>query len=594
MTPLDYTIIITFLAVMALAGFMITRLIKDSDDLFVAGRELTPFILCATITATNLSMFHFIGMGGTAYKNGISIIWQNWGGDMALVISGIFIIPLMRRLRLRSVPEFLQIRYGTGLRVLVGAFWGIRLCAFLGILLYIASTAAGIITGFQNYYVWLFAFSLVSVLYSAIGGAWAVAIMDSVQFLFMLGAGLIIFPIAMHAAGGLPFLLDWLKSSGHEASLRLIPAVGEFNWVFIFAMSLLSLKWASIDQAILQRAFGARTPRMGAQGMVLAGIITTPFAFFYLLPGLATTKLHPGVEADAAIPWLLSTEIPKIGHGLLGLVLCGLLAAQISTITADVNSVATLFTSDVYRIMRGGNLRQRELMWAVRVCSVLCGVLMLAMAVLLRSTGSAAVQANLVVVGILDMPLFVVTVIYGLLWRRANWQGATAGFLVGGIVGVLCYLLIDPKYFAAYVHPLTARISMSFDAWMSNAHLWLKAYQTNLRSIAPIASASTALIITPLVSLATRAPKYSSYIYDKFHATERANAHAEDAGEEDDFHLVPTSTTGKLGLVAVIGGYVAYLAAVVSATHLPAVAPVVAVSGMLIVFVGGVMRVYSK
>src|SRR3954463_14931083 len=105
MTPLDYTIVAGFLLVMALAGFAISRLIKDSDDMFVAGRALTPFILCATITATNLSMFHFVGMGGTAYKNGVSIIWQNWSGDMALIVSGIFVIPLMRRLRLRTIPE---------------------------------------------------------------------------------------------------------------------------------------------------------------------------------------------------------------------------------------------------------------------------------------------------------------------------------------------------------------------------------------------------------------------------------------------------------------------------------------------------------
>src|SRR5437016_2324284 len=165
MTAIDYAIVIGFLVVMALAGLTISRLIKDSDDFFVAGRELTPFILCATITATNLSMLHFVGMGGTAYKSGISILWQNWTGDIALVLSGIFVMPLMRRLRIRSVPEFLQMRYSRELRTLVGAFWGIRLCVFLGILLYIAATAAIIITDcaptLHNYILWLMAFSLV-------------------------------------------------------------------------------------------------------------------------------------------------------------------------------------------------------------------------------------------------------------------------------------------------------------------------------------------------------------------------------------------------------------------------------------------------
>src|SRR5436190_8870365 len=240
---------------MAVAGLMISRLIKTSDDFFVAGRELTPFILTATITATNLSMFHFVGMGGTAYASGISIIWQNWTGDMALVLSGIFVIPLMRRLRIRSVPEFLEMRYSRGLRTLVGAFWGIRLCLFLGLLLYIAATTAIIITNSKdtltNYCLWLLAFSLVSVLYSVIGGAWAVAIMDSVQFLIMLAGALVILPVAAKAAGGssgMHAVFQHLRETGRGNHLNLIPHHGAFNWLFITSMVLLGFKWSTVDQ----------------------------------------------------------------------------------------------------------------------------------------------------------------------------------------------------------------------------------------------------------------------------------------------------------------------------------------------------------
>src|SRR6266542_2604596 len=232
MTFLDYFIVIAFLALMAGGGLWISRLIRDSDDFFVAGRELTPFILAATITATNLSMFHFVGMGGTAYKNGISIIWQNWTGNMALVLSGIFVLPLMRRLRIRSVPEFLEMRYARGLRTLVGAFWGIRLSVYLGLLLYIAATAAIVITGWKSYAAWLMIFSLVSILYSAIGGAWAVAIMDSVQFIIMLAGALVIFPVAMRLAGGIPAMFHHFNEVKPQ-HVTLVPATGNFSWLFV-------------------------------------------------------------------------------------------------------------------------------------------------------------------------------------------------------------------------------------------------------------------------------------------------------------------------------------------------------------------------
>src|SRR5262249_51562371 len=144
-------------------------------------------------------------------------------------------------------------------------------------------------------------------------------------------------------------------------------------------------KWSSVDQSILQRAFGAKSPRVGAKGMVIAGIITTPMAFLYILPGLAVAKLHPAAfdaknTADLAIPWLLREQIPVFGRGLLGFVLCGLVAAQVSVVTGDINSVATLFTSDVYRTLRRTEPTQRQLLRVVRICSLFCGALMVAAA----------------------------------------------------------------------------------------------------------------------------------------------------------------------------------------------------------------------
>jgi SSS family solute:Na+ symporter len=558
-TGIDYTIVAGFLLAMALAGLAISRLIKDSDDFFVAGRELTPFILAATITATNLSMFHFVGMGGTAYKDGISIIWQNWTGCMALVLSGIFVLPLMRRLRIRSIPEFLELRYTRGLRTLAGLFWGLRLSIYLGLLLYIAATAAIVITGWNSYLAWLAVFSLVAILYSAVGGAWAVAIMDSVQFVMMLGAGLVIFPIAMHLAGGIPSMWHRLSEVSPQHT-TLVPATGNFSWLFVTSMMLLGFKFSTIDQSILQRAFGARSPRVGAKGMVLSALITTPMAFLWILPGLAVAAARPdgALKTDEAIPWLLRTHVSTAFVGALGFVLCGLLAAQISTITADVNSVATVLTSDVYRTLKRREPTQRQLLRVVRYTSLLSGVLMLVVAWLFEFVGNA-VKLNNIIVSILDMPLFVVTVVYGLWWKRANWQGALAGFVLGGVGSGMCY----------YV------------------------YRDNIdyaRQIAAIVSTATALVVTPVVTLITPAA-----------TDDRARAllasigrGTEIEGDAEPFHLVPGSAIGKIGAVTVIVGFGMFLTGVLSARASTAVAGALAVAGLIAVLLGGVVRAYSR
>lgn len=566
MTGLDYAIVVVFLSLIAAAGATISRLIREPDDLFVAGRQLTPFVLAATITATNLSMYHFVSIGGSTSKWGVPLIWWNWTGGIALTLSGIFVLPIMRRLRIRSVPEYLELRYARGLRTLVGLFWGLRLCIYLGILLYLAGTVAVLVTGWKHYGLWLLVFSVVAVLYSSVGGAWAVAIMDSVQFLIMLAGGLVMFPIAMHAAGGLPAIISYFRHSAHQAFfINFVPppqSHSEFDWLFVIAALLLSIKWACIDQSILQRAFGSRNPRVGAKGMVLSGIITTPMAFLWVLPGLAAAKLHPHAfdDPDHAIPWLLSTQLPIVAKGLLGFVLCGLVAAQISVITADVNSVATLLTSDVYRTLRRSEPSQRALLRVVRISSIGCGIVMLCVALWLGNTNVGAVKANYTMVGILDMPLFVVTVIYGMAWTRTNWQGAVAGFVGGGIAGVGCYLLLNSN---SAVH---------------------------VTSLAPIVSSSAALIITPIASLMFARP-----------GPRRAAASHPDAAdtatpreEADDFSLVPHSLVGRLGMATVIVAFVVFVAGVLSAAWSWPGASMVAVGAMLAVLLGGLVRVYAR
>ena len=104
----DYTIVGLFLIFIFWAGSIFYRWVGTADDFFVAGRKLTPFILAATITATNVNLYSFIGQAGVAYKHGIAIIWQTWTGNMALVFSGLFVIPILRRLRIRTIPEFLE------------------------------------------------------------------------------------------------------------------------------------------------------------------------------------------------------------------------------------------------------------------------------------------------------------------------------------------------------------------------------------------------------------------------------------------------------------------------------------------------------
>jgi SSS family solute:Na+ symporter len=133
MAVVDIVIIAVYMTLIFLVGAYFYQWIETPDDFYVAGRKLTPFILAAALTATNVNVYSFIGQSGAAYDQGISIIWHTWTGNMALVLSGLFVVPIFRRLRIRTVAEFVGMRYTQGFRGLVGFIWIFRLAWWLSV-----------------------------------------------------------------------------------------------------------------------------------------------------------------------------------------------------------------------------------------------------------------------------------------------------------------------------------------------------------------------------------------------------------------------------------------------------------------------------
>jgi len=545
---IDIIIVVGFLILTFLVGSFFYKWVGDPDDYYVAGRQLTPFILAAVITATNVNLYSFVGQAGIAYNHGIAILWQTWTGNMALVFAGLFIIPIMRRLRVRTIPEFLGIRYNKSVRMLVGFLWVFRLAFWLGVVLYTAVVAAQAITGISSYIFWIFAFAIITIIYTVLGGMWSVAFTDVIQFVFMLGGALIVLPMAMAAVGWMPGLIENLPA-GH---MDLVRETGTYNWKFILAIFLLGIEWASVDQGLLQRAFGAQNTRTVAKGLVLAGIITTPFALLWNLPGLAASVLYPGLQnPDQAIPTLLSQMLPPV---ILGLVVCGLLSSQLSTISGNLNGVATLFTNDIYENMRKRKATDKEVLFIARVMTFLIGLFMIGFAFLVPVMGGA-VEAYLTIIGIMDMPLFIVGILYGLLWKRATSQAAIIGYLAGAIAGVI------GKF----------------------------GYMMDFNSTTFV-SAGVALIVVPLVTLLQKRGENP----DVQTIWQAKSSSEEEESSGDVYHILPKSNYGRMSLAVYLSGLIIFIGGVISGSSGWSYASLIAVSGMVIYFVGGYLKVLKN
>jgi SSS family solute:Na+ symporter len=547
LNSIDFIIVFVFLAGMFYIGSIFYKWVGDSDDFYLAGRQLTPFILAAVLAATNVNMYSFVGQAGIAYKEGIQIIWQTWTGNMAMVLAGLFVLPIFRRLRIRTIPEFLEMRYSKGVRTFVAILWIFRLAFWLGVVLYTAIIAAQVLSGFESFTGWILIFSVVVIVYTMLGGMWSVAFTDVIQFVLMLASALLLLPIAMAAVGWFPGLMAQVPAD----SVTLVKQTGTYNWKFVIAIFLLGIQWACVDQGLLQRAFGANSTKSVAKGLVLAGIITTPFALLWNLPGLAARVLYPGLSnADSAVPMLISNLIPNIA---LGFVVVGLLSSQLSTISGNLNGVATIFTSDIYKNVLRRDASEKDLLKVARIITVVIGILMMIFTYFVPILGGA-VNAYLTIIAIMDMPLFIIAVVYGLLWKRVNWQGAIGGYTAGAISGIIGQFIF--KYDFNSTTFITAGVT---------------------------------LIFTPIFTLLTK--KDSNPFLETIWKSKTISD--EEIENNDVYNIFPKTIKGKLSLGVLAIGLIIFLMGVVSGAFNFDYASHISVAGMGIFFVGGLLRSYT-
>ena len=548
MIAIDYIIVFVFLVAMFYVGAVFYKWVGSSDDFYLAGRQLTPFILAAVLAATNVNLYSFVGQAGIAYKEGIPIIWQTWTGNMAMVIAGLFVIPIFRRLRIRTIPEFLEKRYSKGVRTFVAFLWILRLTFWLGVVLYTAVIAAQTISGYNSFTAWVLIFSVVVILYTILGGMWSVAFTDVIQFVLMLGGSLILLPLVMSAVGWWPGLTEKLP----EGALTLVRNSGTYDWKFIIAIFLLGIEWACVDQGLLQRAFGAESTRSVAKGLVMAGIITTPFALLWILPGLAARILFPDLaNADSAVPLLITTLIPNL---VLGLVVVGLLSSQLSTISGNLNGVATIFASDIYENVINRKATDKDVLKIARIITLITGIGMILFAYWVPILGGA-VNAYLTIIAIMDMPLFVIAIVYGLLWKRINWQGAVGGYIAGAISGII----------GQFVYGLNFNVTTFI-------------------------TAGTALLITPIISLLTK-EESNEQIEAIWYARKTSE---EEIANNNVYNILPKTAKGKLSMIIFSLGLVMFLVGVFMGGTGSSAASYIAVSGMVVYFIGGLFRTYTN
>ena len=434
----DTTIVLVYLVGVLTLGVLFSRYVRNSGDFFLAGKALPFWAVGMSIVVSDIGATDFIAVAGGTYRYGLAQANFDWLGSMpALLIAAFLFVPFYWRSGVFTIPEFLGRRYGTGVQSILAMCWSLILLFNLGIMLHATAVLLRGTLGWDpTVSIWVTA-GIVGI-YTITGGLTAVVMTDVIQLIIMFVGGAALVARTLWEVGGPSALRARILELGPEYqdhfSLYLphdSPTPFPWSGIVLGLGIVLSTAYYAGNQAVVQRALGARSEWDAKAGVLLAGVLKLFIPLLVALPGLAAILIVPGLEqGDDAVPSLIALLLPP---GLRGLMFAAFLAALMSSVDSHLNSATTLVVKDLLgkaRSALGTPFAATTELRLGRVCSALflIGAAILAPVVEQRFTNIYnAIQS---VFSLIQGPTLAILLL-GILWRRATRWGALAGLVLG-------------------------------------------------------------------------------------------------------------------------------------------------------------------
>jgi SSS family solute:Na+ symporter len=481
---LDWIIILGyFLVILGLAWWVIKQKNEDSEDYFLAGRNLGWFIVGASIFASNIGSEHIVGLAGSGASDGVAMAHYELHAWCLLVL-GWVMVPFYMRSKVFTMPEFLERRYSHTARVLLSV---ISLVAYVLTKIAVGIFAGGIVfsvllpdisfMGMDSFWIGSILVILLTGAYTVLGGLRAVAYTEALQTIILIFGSVLVTYFGLEALGGWGPLKEiagsemfnlWkpLVPAGIESTWEPVRETGRMAWYFndqypwlgmLFAAPIIGLWYWTTDQYIVQRALGAPNETEARRGSIAAAFLKLLPVFIFIIPGiiafaLAKSGLNQTMAAELfnadgelirdnaqkAFPLLVATVLPI---GIRGIVVAGLLAALMSSLAGVFNASSTLFTMDFYSRLRP-NASEKQLVWVGRVATVVLVIVGLIWIPVIQG-GRGLYDYLQGIQAYLAPPIFVVFFL-GVFNKRLNAKGALAAMIVGFAMGIVRMAIDTP------------------------------------------------------------------------------------------------------------------------------------------------------
>jgi SSS family solute:Na+ symporter len=489
-TGLDWLVIAGYFAILLGVTWWSVKRNKDTaDDYFLAGRHLGWWIIGASIFASNIGSEHLVGLAGSGCTDGVAMAHYELHAWCLLVLAWV-LVPFYIRSKVYTMPEFLEKRFSPTARWVLSI---ISLVAYILTKIAVGIFAGGVVFGtllpelslnlgfaqLDSFWVGSLAVLIATGIYTVAGGMRAVAYTEAIQTLVLVIGSALVTVFGLIKLGGWSELRATLPSDMFNLWKPLIPAGmegtwepvkeqtriawyfnGNFPWLgMLFCAPVIGLWYWCTDQYIVQRALAAPNETQARRGAIFAAFLKLLPVFIFIIPGmiclaLALSGKVPELKqilteqggkyvvdrnaAQAAFPLMVAYVLPA---GLRGIVVAGLLAALMSSLSGVFNASSTLFTVDLYQKFKP-SASQHELVRVGRIATatmVLIGLLWIPVI-----KGSKGLYFYLQAMqGYLAPPIFVVFFL-GVFFKRLNSKGCLAALIVGFVLGIFRLLVDTP------------------------------------------------------------------------------------------------------------------------------------------------------
>ena len=471
---LDYTLVAIYFAFVLGIGVMARRSVSDSIDFFLSGRSLPAWVTGLAFISANLGAVEIMGMSANGAEFGLPTVHYFWVGAIpAMLFLGVVMMPFYYGSKVRSVPEFMFRRFGTGAHLVNAISFAFAQLLIAGVNLYLLGSIVHALLGWPLWVALIVAAAIV-LSYITLGGLSAAIYNEVLQFFIIVASLLPLTLIGLHRVGGYGGLKDKITAfaDSQPAGSKVAPAAQQleswpgqalsgfdspfwsvvgivFGLGFVLSFGYWTTNFVEVQRAMASKSISAarKTPIIGAFPKMFV-------PFLVIFPGMVSAVLvkemidlkgggsppggasGEGVKYNDALLLLMRDILP---NGLLGLAIAGLLAAFMAGMAANISAFNTVFSYDLWQRYIRKDHSDDYYLRIGRLATVAATVIAIFTATL-ASSFSNIMDYLQTLFGFFNAPLFA-TFILGMFWKRmtatAGWVGLSSGTLSAVLVAFL-------------------------------------------------------------------------------------------------------------------------------------------------------------